>query len=104
MGARTILIAQAEAALQPEEAAFEEELTAYRNALLLHAFKERYINERLNTEVNEAEALSFYNVNRASFMLSDYAVRALHQRTRNGRDGHHYPGLRRGRFNRDAGN
>ena len=72
-----ILIAQAEAALQPEEAAFEEELTAYRNALLLHAFKERYINERLNTEVNEAEALSFYNVNQASFMLSDYAVRVL---------------------------
>ena len=72
-----ILVAKAEAALQPEEAAFDEELTAYRNALLLHAFKERYINERLNTEVNEGEALSFYNVNQAAFMLSDYAVRVL---------------------------
>lgn len=72
-----ILVAQAEAALSPEEAAFDEELTAYRNALLLHAFKERYINERLDTEVSEEEALSFYNVNQASFMLSDYAVRVL---------------------------
>ena len=72
-----ILVAQAEAALSPEEVTFDEELTAYRNALLLHAFKKRYINERLDTEVSEEEALSFYNVNQASFMLSDYAVRVL---------------------------
>ena len=58
MGTRTDFGCSSRASLQPEEAAFEEELTAYRNALLLHAFKERYTNERLNTEVNEAEALS----------------------------------------------
>lgn len=72
-----ILVAQAEAALPPEAIAFEDEIKAYRNALLLHAFKERYVNERMDSEVSEAEALAFYEANEASFMLTDYAVRVL---------------------------
>lgn len=72
-----ILVAQAEAALPPEAIAFEDEIKAYRNALLLHDFKERYVNERLDGEVSEEEALAFYEANEASFMLTDYAVRVL---------------------------
>ena len=72
-----ILVAQAEAALPPEAMAFEDEIKAYRNALLLHSFKERYVNERLDGEVSEEEALAFYEANEASFMLTDYAVRVL---------------------------
>lgn len=72
-----ILVAQAEAALPPEAMAFEDEIKAYRNALLLHSFKERYVNERLDSEVSEEEALAFYEANEASFMLTDYAVRVL---------------------------
>ena len=72
-----ILVAQAEAALPPEAMAFEDEIKAYRNALLLHAFKERYVNERMDSEVSEEEALAFYEANEASFMLTDYAVRVL---------------------------
>ena len=72
-----ILVAQAEAALPPEAMAFEDEIKAYHNALLLHAFKERYVNERMDSEVSEEEALAFYEANEASFMLTDYAVRVL---------------------------
>lgn len=72
-----ILVAQAEAALPPEAAAFEDEIQAYRNALLLHAFKERYVNERMNPEVDEEEAVAFYEANQESFTLADYAVRVL---------------------------
>ena len=72
-----ILVAQAEAALPPEATAFEDEIKAYRNALLLHAFKERYVNERMDSEVSDDEALAFYEANEASFMLTDYAVRVL---------------------------
>jgi hypothetical protein len=72
-----IVVLQAETALASESIAFEEELAAYRNALLLHAFKERYVNDRLNTEVTEEEALEYYKANEQSFVLTDYAVRAL---------------------------
>lgn len=72
-----ILVAQAEASLPPEAMAFEDEIKAYRNALLLHAFKERYVNERMDSEVSEEEAIAFYEANEASFMLTDYAVRVL---------------------------
>lgn len=72
-----ILVAQAESALPPEAVAFEDEIKAYRDALLLHAFKERYVNERMDSEVSEDEALAFYEANQASFMLTDYAVRVL---------------------------
>ena len=57
-----ILVAQAEAALPPEAIAFEDEIKAYRNALLLHDFKERYVNERLDGEVSEEEALSLIHI------------------------------------------
>jgi hypothetical protein len=72
-----ILVAQAEKALPLEEKAFEDEIDAYRNALLLHAFKERFVNERMDTEVDEEEAMAFYEANQESFTLADYAVRVL---------------------------
>ena len=72
-----ILVHQAETALASEDVDFTDEIKTYRNALLLHAFKERYINERLDADVDEAEALAFYEANKASFQLTDYAVRVL---------------------------
>ena len=72
-----ILVAQAEASLPPEAMAFEDEIKAYRSALLLHAFKERYINERMVNEVSESEAFNFYESNQESFLLTDYAIRVL---------------------------
>ena len=72
-----ILVAQAETALPSEAVKFEEEIKAYRNALILHAFKERYVSERMDDEVSDAEALQFYKANQESFLLTDYAARLL---------------------------
>ena len=72
-----IVVLQAETALATESIDFEAELEAYRNALLLHAFKERYVNDRLNTQVSDEEALAFYTENEQSFFLTDYAVRVI---------------------------
>lgn len=72
-----IIVLQAQEALPPEAIDFESELATYRNALLLHAFKERYASERLNVKVSEAEAMAFYAENEQSFVLTDYAIRVL---------------------------
>ena len=62
-----VLVLQAERSLDPAELQFEDEIRAYRNALLMHAFKERFVNERLNQMVSEEEAL---NLDRKSTRLN----------------------------------
>lgn len=72
-----VMVHQAERRLPDGETDFLRELEDYRNALLLHAYKERYVNERLETVVSDEEAASYYERNKASFILTDYSVRVL---------------------------
>lgn len=72
-----VLVHQAEQSLALEEDEFQRELATYRNALLMHEFKERYIQERLNLAVSEEELQAFYEEQADSFYLTDYYVRAL---------------------------
>jgi hypothetical protein len=71
-----VMLHQAEQELQAEDLDFSEELEAYRNALVMHRFEERYVAERLNAEVTEAEARAFYEAQSALFPVNDYVVRA----------------------------
>lgn len=72
-----ILIQRAEQSLADETVDFEEEVEAYRNALILHEYKNRFVNKQLNTNVSEEEALNYYQENQQSFVLTDYRFRAL---------------------------
>tara|TARA_Y100000385_G_C12981365_1_gene588562 strand:- start:1 stop:912 length:912 start_codon:yes stop_codon:yes gene_type:complete len=72
-----VMVHQAELRLPDGDADFSRELEAYRNALLLHAYKDRYVRERLETMVSDEEASSYYERNKASFILTDYSVRVL---------------------------
>lgn len=71
-----VLLHQAEQELEAEDLDFTEELEAYRNALITHRYEERYVAERLETDVTEAEALAFYEAQPDLFQLTDYVVRA----------------------------
>ncbi len=71
-----VLVHQAEIHLPLELQAFQEEMDTYRNALLLHHYKERYVQQRLATEVAEEDALSYYEEHLDLFVLTDYVVRA----------------------------
>jgi hypothetical protein len=72
-----VMVHQAELWLPQDETDFKRELDAYRNALLMHDYKDRYVNERLNTIVTDSDALAYYERNRESFVLTDYGVRVL---------------------------
>lgn len=71
-----VMLHQAELELQAADLDFKEELEAYRNALVMHRYEERYVAERLNEEVTEAEARAFYDAQSALFPVNDYVVRA----------------------------
>ena len=71
-----VMLHQAERELEAADLDFSKELEAYRNALVMHRFEERYVAERLNVEVTEAEARAFYDAQSALFPVNDYVVRA----------------------------
>jgi len=71
-----VMLHQATLELAPNDVNFEEEIRAYRNALLTHRFEDRYVAERLNMAVSEAEARAFYEAQSNLFPLNDYVVRA----------------------------
>lgn len=72
-----VMVHQAELWLPENETDFTRELASYRNALILHAYKERYVNERLNSEVSDEDAAAYYDQNKSSFILTDYSVRVI---------------------------
>lgn len=71
-----VLVHEAETHLSPELQTFESEIQTYRNALLLHHYKERYVKQRMALEVPEEDAITYYEAHKDLFVLTDYAVRA----------------------------
>ncbi|MDE0979049.1 MAG: hypothetical protein OSA78_03580 [Flavobacteriales bacterium] len=71
-----VVVHEAENRLPQDLQTFEREIQAYRNALLLHHYKERYVLQRMQQEVPEEEALAYYMEHQDLFILMDYAVRA----------------------------
>lgn len=71
-----VVVHEAENRLPQDLQTFEREIQAYRNALLLHHYKERYVQQRMEQEVPEEEALAYYMTHQDLFILMDYAVRA----------------------------
>ena len=71
-----VLVHQAETHLPLDLQTFESEMRTYRNALLLHHYKERYVMQRMNLEVPEEDAFAYYQSHKELFVLTDYAVRA----------------------------
>lgn len=71
-----VLVHEAETHLPEDLQTFESEIQAYRNALLLHHYKARYIQQRMELEVPEEDAVAYYEAHKDLFLLTDYAVRA----------------------------
>lgn len=59
----------ASAQLSKEEKDVSKELESYRASLLRYRFEQRYINERLDTAVSEAQILAYYEAHPESFVL-----------------------------------
>ena len=64
-----LFLDMAEAQLSKEEKDVSEELEEYRRTLLKYRYEERYINERLDTLISEAEIRAFYEAHADRFTL-----------------------------------
>lgn len=70
-----VLINKAEENLAPEKQNFEELVDTYRKSLLTYAYEQELINQRLDTNITEAEIEKYYNDNIENFELRDYIVK-----------------------------
>ena len=72
-----VLLAQAEKSLTEEDAKFSRQIQAYRNALLVSEYENRYVNSRLNREVSDLELEEFHLSNPELFKLPEHVVQAV---------------------------
>ncbi len=67
---------QAEVNLAASQKEFEAELQDYRNSLLLTAYEQALVEQRLDTIITAAEVQAYYEANTADFDLQDDILRA----------------------------
>ena len=66
---------QAEKNLAASEKEFENELKDYRNSLLLYAYEQALVRQKLDTVISAQEVQDYYDQHRANFELKDNIVR-----------------------------
>jgi hypothetical protein len=73
-----LILEKAKLNLSPEEADISREIEMYSTSLLIYKYEEQLLREKLDTVVPVAEMQAYYERNTNSFLLKDYAVKALY--------------------------
>lgn len=70
-----LMIYKAEYNLNEQQKDFEEQITAYRNDLLKFTYRQKYIEQNLDTNISESSIREFYTANPGNFMLRENIVK-----------------------------
>jgi len=71
-----LLITKAEKEIPGVHNSVSKEVEDYRNSLLAYRYEKRYIEQRLDTLVSEAEGREYFFANQDNFILSNSAVKS----------------------------
>lgn len=77
---RQLLVHQAEKNLDAEIKDVEKKLQEYRNDLLIYAYQNELIQQKLDTNISESEIEEYYKSNQDNFKLKDYIVKVQYVR------------------------
>jgi hypothetical protein len=72
---KQVVLHKAEENLSPADKDFEAQLRDYRNSLVLFAYEQALVDQKLDTMISEAEVQAYYEANEANFELRDHAVK-----------------------------
>ncbi len=72
---KQLIISKAESSLPDELKSFEEMIENYRSSLLIYAFEQEWVRQKLDTVVGEPEIEKYYNENEKNFQLKDYILK-----------------------------
>jgi hypothetical protein len=73
-----IVLQKAEEVLPQEAKDVKDRLDNYRKSLIIYAYEQQFIKERLDTAVSSIEVEEYYVAHVDDFMLKDYIVKALY--------------------------
>jgi hypothetical protein len=73
-----IVLQKAEEVLPQEAKDVKDRLDNYRKSLIIYAYEQQFIKERLDTAVSSIEVEEYYAAHVDDFMLKDYIVKALY--------------------------
>ena len=73
-----IVLQKAEEVLPQEAKDVKDRLENYRKSLVIYAYEQKFIKERLDTAVSSIEVEEYYGAHKDDFMLKDYIVKALY--------------------------
>ena len=72
---KQLIIAKAESSLPDDLMSFEEMIENYRSSLLIYAFEQEWVRQKLDTLVNDQEIEQYYTDNEKNFQLKDYILK-----------------------------
>ena len=72
---KQLIISKAESNLPDELKSFEEMIENYRSSLLIYAFEQEWVRQKLDTVVSDQEIEQYYNENEKNFQLEDYILK-----------------------------
>lgn len=67
--------------LTEDELNITKELDAYKKELISYKFQEKLINEKLDTNITNAQIEEYYNINSQNFLLKSNIVKVLYVKT-----------------------
>jgi len=75
---RQLILQKAELNLTDDIKNVDKELEEYRTSLIIYKYEQKYVNEKLDTVVGNADIEAYYNQNTSSFTLESNMVKALY--------------------------
>jgi len=74
---KQLIIAEANKAIDFDEAEIERKILDYRYALMSHEFQENYVNQHLDTAIADAEIKTFYEESKDNYQLKQNIIKGL---------------------------
>jgi len=74
---KQLMLHQAENALSSEQKDFEKKLEEYRSSLIIYSYRQKLIQQKLDTSVSNQDIIDYYEDNIDNFMLNDEIVKAI---------------------------
>ncbi len=73
-----VILLKAEEVLPEESKNVKERLENYRKSLLIHTYEQAYIENRLDTTINDDEIKNYYESNSKDFTLKGYIIKGYY--------------------------
>jgi hypothetical protein len=72
-----LMLTRAEEALTEEQEDVEKKIEEYRSSLLIYSYRQKLLQQKMDTVVTENEILNYYNENSNNFILKGDIVKAI---------------------------